>query len=178
MAKVKITLLVTLVAALAVTGCSRRDGKLGGMMNLRSGSGPDEFAILPSKPLEAPSDYAALPEPTPGGSNLTDPTPQADAVAAMGGNPARLNRQGMDRADQGIVAAASRYGVSSDIRTVLAAEDVEFRKKNRGRLLERIFGVTVYFGAYEEQTLDRYSELDRMRRSGVRTPAAPPDVSD
>ena len=49
--------------------------------------GPDEFAILPAKPLEVPEDLAALPEPTPGGSNLTDPTPFADAAVAMGGNP-------------------------------------------------------------------------------------------
>ncbi len=149
------------------------------MMKMRSsGTGPDEFAILPTKPIVLPEDYTALPDPTPGGTNITDPTPIADATAALGGNPKKLNRAGIPRGDQGLVTAASRYGVSSNIRTVLADEDIVFRKENRGKLLERLFGVTVYFSAYEDQTLDRYSELKRLRKSGVRTPAAPPQAEE
>ncbi len=36
--------------------------------------GPDEFAILPTKPLEMPADVAALPPPTPGAANRADPS--------------------------------------------------------------------------------------------------------
>ncbi|WP_439140413.1 DUF3035 domain-containing protein, partial [Roseicyclus sp.] len=64
---------------------------------------------------------------------------------------------------------------SSDIRNVLAAEDLTFRSNNSGLLLERLFNTNVYFSAYREMSLDRYAELDRLRRAGVRTPAAPPE---
>ena len=166
MIKANTIVIALLAASVAVSGCSR---KVSPMMKMRSsGTGPDEFAILPTKPIVLPEDYTALP----------DPTPIADATAALGGNPKKLNRAGIPRGDQGLVTAASRYGVSSNIRTVLADEDIVFRKENRGKLLERLFGVTVYFSAYEDQTLDRYSELKRLRKSGVRTPAAPPQAEE
>lgn len=169
-------LVLLLLATVALSACEK---KVGDMMNLRAPTrGPDEFAILPTKPLSMPRDYAALPEPTVGGSNLTDPTPREDAVAALGGSPKRMNAAGIPAGDAGLVSAAGRYGVSSDIRNVLAAEDVEFRKDHRGRILERLLKVTVYFKAYEPQTLDRYAELERMRRAGIRTPAAPPEIAD
>jgi len=167
-------LLLAVAAVIGVSGCANKDGS---MMNLRStGAGPDEFAILPTKPLTMPKDFTALPTPTPGSENLTDPTPRADAVAALGGNPKYLRANGIARGDKGIVATATRYGVSSNIREVLASEDTEFRKKHRGKFLERLFGTTVYFSAYRPMTLDRYAELRRMRRAGIRNVAAPPDT--
>ena len=76
---------IAIAAALALSACGEREPQL---YNLRSDSGgPDEFAILPTKPLEMPEDMAALPDPTPGGSNRADATPEADAYAALGGNP-------------------------------------------------------------------------------------------
>jgi hypothetical protein len=39
-----------------------------------------------------------------------------------------------------------------------------------------MFGTNVYFRAYRQQALDRYAELERLRRMGVRTPAAPPSA--
>jgi hypothetical protein len=148
-------------------------------MNIRSNTaGPDEFGILPTKPLQTPEDYASLPEPTLGGANLTDPTPRADAVAALGGNPASLTRTGVARADQGLLAQTTRYGLSGDIRQQLAAEDIAYRKNNKGKLLERVFNVNLYYSAYARQSLDQYKELDRFRRAGVRTPAAPPNPAE
>lgn len=175
MINVKTLILLGLVALLGLSACSKKSS----LMNLRStGRGPDEFSILPSKPLTQPDSYADLPTPTPGGSNMTDPTPIADAVKALGGNPKYLSATGIVRGDVAFIQAASRYGVSSNIRDALAGEDAEFRKKNRGKVLERLFGVTVYFSAYEKQELDRYAELQRLRRAGIRTPAAPPKVSE
>ncbi|MDJ1016466.1 MAG: DUF3035 domain-containing protein [Paracoccaceae bacterium] len=136
------------------------------------GAGPDEFAVLPSKPLVIPEDLATLPPPTPGGGNLTDPTPRADAAAALGGNAAVLARGATDGA---LLAYSGRYGVASDIRPRLAAEDLAFRRANDGRLVERLFNVNVYFRAYEPYELDQYAELERLRRAGIRTSAAPPD---
>lgn len=137
--------------------------------------GPDEFSVLPSKPLEMPEDMAALPQPTPGGSNRTDPTPQADLAIALGGNPAVLTRSGADGA---LRTHVGRFGVDPQIRAKLAAADLEFRRNNDGRLLERLFSVNVYFQAYEPFELDQYRELERLRRAGVRTSGIPPNPSD
>ncbi|MBM2574803.1 DUF3035 domain-containing protein [Jannaschia sp. Os4] len=154
-------ILLTVLAA-----CSDADPRL---MNVGTSSrAPDEFSILPTKPLEAPDDFSALPPPTPGGSNRTDPQPEAEAILALGGNPDAGAGGGA------LVAAASRFGVSPNIRATLAAEDLDFRRKNDGRLLERIFDVNVYFRAYAPLALDQEAELARLRRLGVRTVAAPP----
>ncbi len=143
------------------------------LLNLSSSTnGPDEFAIVPNKPLEAPESFNALPPPTPGGANRTDVTPQADAIAALGGRPGAA--VAIPGSDAGIVNAATRYGVDKSIRATLAKEDLEFRRRNDGRLLERLFSVNVYFRAYSRMALDKYAELERFRRLGVRTPAAPP----
>lgn len=139
---------------------------------------PDEFAVLPNKPIEMPKDLAKLPEPTPGGSNLVDPSPEADAIAALGGNPRYLGRETIPAADGGIVTYASRFGVNQDIRTALDAEDREWRRTHRGRVLERAFGVTSYFRVYGPLSLDQYAELERLRRLGIRTVAAPPETTD
>lgn len=135
--------------------------------------GPDEFAILPTKPLQAPEDFAALPEPTPGGDNLTDPTPEADAVAALGGSAERVLPGGGVQ-DSALIAHVTRFGVAEGIRDALADADLDFRRRNDGRLLERLFNTNVYFRAYDPYELDQYAELERFRRAGIRTPAVPP----
>jgi len=164
---------IALLATLALGACaSNRTPEL---MNLRSDSaGPDEFGILPTKPLEMPDSLSELPPPTPGGSNITDPTPEADAMAALGGKPDRLKTNGVPAGDGALVARATRYGSTADIRTQLAAEDLDYRRKHDGRLLERLFNVNVYFKAYKPMALDQEAELERWRKLGLRTPAAPP----
>lgn len=163
--------LCAMLGATMLAGCGSSDPQL---MNLRS-NGPDEFGILPAKPLEAPSDFSALPPPTPGGANRTDPTPQADAIAALGGNPAAVSRSGVPAADGGLISYAGRYGVQSNIRQTLAAADLEFRQGHRGRLLERLANLTTYYRVYAPFSLDQHAELRRLRQQGVKTPAAPPD---
>ena len=165
-------LLIMTTAMLALAACGGSDEPNLLNINQPRSEGPDEFAILPAKPLEMPEDIAALPEPTPGGSNLTDSTPFADATIALGGNPEALTRRSADGA---LVAYAGRYGVDPAIRAELAAADLEYRRENDGRLLERLFNVNVYFRAYEPLALDQYAELERLRRAGIRTSAVPPD---
>lgn len=164
---------IAVCAILALSACGRdKDPQL---MNLRTASkGPDEFTVLPSKPLQLPEDLASLPEPTPGGANITDPTPEADAVAALGGNPNHFTRGGLPASDGGLVTYAARFGVSGDIRDQLAAEDLDYRRRNDGRLLERLFKTNVYFRAYRPMSLDQHAELARWRRLGVRNVGAPP----
>ncbi|QCO56102.1 DUF3035 domain-containing protein [Pseudorhodobacter turbinis] len=156
--------------AMLISACSGGEPRL---MNLQaSGNGPDEFAILPPKPLQMPEDLAALPEPTVGGSNLSDPTPEADAVAALGG---RLRTgTGVPAGDSALVNHAGRYGTSAAIRPELASADLEHRRDNKGRVMERLFNVNVYYKAYEEQSLDQHAELARWRARGVRNVSAPP----
>ncbi len=136
------------------------------------GEGPDEFAILPNKPLQSPDNLSALPPPTPGGPNRSDQTPEADAVAALGGSASATVGGGVR--GPGLVAHARRFGTDPDIRRTLAAEDAAFRRGRGGRPLERLFGTTLYYRVYAPQSLDQYAELERFRRLGVRTPAAPP----
>jgi hypothetical protein len=167
---IKATILM-IVTALALAGCERGEPRL---LNLKkSQSGPDEFAILPNKPLQEPASFAELPAPTLGQSNLADPTPFRDAVATLGGGPQYLKSDG--RADDNAVLThAGRYGTDAKIRSALAASDLAFREANRGRLLERAANVNIYFKAYAKQALDQHAELTRLRTAGVRTPAAPP----
>ncbi|GGE53599.1 DUF3035 domain-containing protein [Actibacterium pelagium] len=169
-----------MIAVMAVAGCSRdrSDKEPPQLLNIKSSGSPDEFQILPTKPLEQPQDYATLPTPTPGGTNRVDVNPNANAIASLGGNPSRIQRgTGISRGDAGLVNHATRFGVAQDIRPLLAAEDLEFRRDNKGRILERALNVNVYYKAYQPQSLDQHRELERWRRLGVRTPAAPPEES-
>ncbi len=166
-----VTLIAAMLASATLGACA--SNKVPNLMNLRSDSnGPDEFAILPVKPLELPKDLAALPEPTPNGVNRVDPNPMGDAVVALGGKPRDPSKG--SAADNGLVAYAARDGVTADVRAVLAAEDLDHRKRNNGRLLERLFKVNTYFKAYRTQSLNQDAELARWRAQGTATPSAPP----
>ena len=142
------------------------------LMNLRAGQGPDEFAIVPPKALEMPENLGDLPEPTPGGYNRTDQNPEADAAVALGGKPSAAG--GIPSGDSALYAHAARFGVDGGIRATLASEDLDWRRDNKGRPLERLFNVNVYYKAYSKQRLDQQAELARWRALGARTPSAPP----
>lgn len=163
------TAVIALAAVLVLSACAAADPEL---MNLSSGEGPDEFGIVPPRPLAMPENLAELPPPTPGGVNLADPDPEADAILALGGKPGSSN--GIASGDSALYAHAARYGVDQGIRSTLAAEDLEWRRDNNGRVLERWFNVNVYYKAYRDQSLDQQSELARWRAAGLRTPSAPP----
>lgn len=139
-----------------------------------SGDGPDEFRILPAKPLSIPKDYQTLPAPTPGGANSTDLDPKGDAVVALGGSRKAANSTSIPNGDAGLVNYSGRLGRAENIRGTVATEDAEFRKK-RGRFTNiRIVKEDRYNEVYEKQHLDQYQEQDRWRRAGAATPAAPP----
>ena len=162
------------VLLLLVAGCGGNDQPI--LMHASAErQGPDEFAILPNRPLEMPQEVAALPPPEPGGVNRADPDPRADVARALGGNGNAV-RAGSPASDAALVAAAGRFGRDADIRARLAAEDLAFRRANDGRLLERWFAVNVYHRAYGFMALDKHRELERWRAAGARTPAAPPPI--
>lgn len=167
MRKAWLVLAAAALVALTACGGAKRDPHL---MNLRSSTdGPDEFSILPPKGLELPPDLATLPEPTPGGANLTDQHPLDDAITALGGKPGA--GAGGDGA---LVSYASRHGVQAGIRGTLAAEDLRYRQTHGGKPLEKLFRVNTYYKAYAKFWLDVYAELARWRAAGVATPSAPP----
>jgi hypothetical protein len=161
--KIAIALLAAAMASACAPGGETR------LMNLSAGAtAPDEFAIVPPKPLEIPEDLATLPPPEPGGTNRTDRNPQAEIIVALGGDPARGVR------DPALLALARGAGAEADVRSALAAEDEAYRRANPPRLLERLVGSNVYFRAYGAQSLDAEAERLRWLRLGVRTPPAPP----
>ncbi|GGA94826.1 DUF3035 domain-containing protein [Allosediminivita pacifica] len=156
---------------LALAACGGGEPRL---HELRSFSGsPEEFAIVPNKPLERPQNLSELPAPTPGGANRTDQTPQADAVAAMGGNPAAISAGGIPASDGALVQHASRFGRDATIRQELAQADAEFRQR-KSRFSWQLLQEDKYNRAYSAQSLDAYEWLERYRAAGARTPSAPP----
>jgi hypothetical protein len=168
---------VVLALAAGLSACGKnRDIQLHELNT--SQDGPEEFGILPVKALETPEDISQLPAPTPGGRNRTDQTPVADAVAALGGNPNRVEPrgEGVSRSDGSLVNYASRKGVTPGIRQKLAAEDLEFRKR-QSLFTWSIKKEDKYYDAYRKMAIDPYYVLRLYRNAGARTPAAlPPGV--
>lgn len=163
-------LALLVLLALVLGGCADRAPQL---MNLRADSGsPDEFAVLPRNEIEMPADLSTLPAPLADGANRTDPDPRGAAIAALGGDPALARRDGRPGADGALLAQAG--GAAPTIRADLAAEDLAFRKANRGRLLERWARINTYYTAYQPQSLDQQRALDAARAAGVAGPSAPP----
>jgi Protein of unknown function (DUF3035) len=161
---------IAIATMLTLAACGGSDAPQ--LMNLRTGEGPDEFAIVPPKPLEMPESLAELPEPTLGGSNRADAQPFDEAIVALGGKPSAAG--GIPAGDGALYAHAARFGVEAGIRSTLASEDLEWRRDNNGRILERLFNVNVYYKAYRSQRLDQQAELARWRKAGIKTPSAPP----
>ena len=164
--------ILAVLALLMLAACGGGDRGLRQLDN--PGGGPDEFSILPSRPLEMPETLATLPQPTPGGANRTDPNPLGDGIAALGGNQNAGRAGGIPAADAGLIGAVNRYGTDPAIRDTLAAEDEAFRRR-RGRLSAFGMGrVDRYFAAYAGMALDAYAEFIRFRNLGVQVPSAPP----
>lgn len=168
--KPAITLCLAMVFGLA--GCG--DVKLRKMRS--DDKGPEEFTVLPFKPLQTPSDYTVLPEPAPAAGNLADATPKLDAIVALGGTPVvGGSTTNVPASDRALVRRTNRFGTTLDIRAVLAAEDAEIRKDKSRMLRFQLNRKDLYSKVYEEQTLDAYAELAKFRAAGVLTPAVPPE---
>ncbi|MFQ5623204.1 MAG: DUF3035 domain-containing protein [Paracoccaceae bacterium] len=162
-----------LCAGLLLTACS--ENKKSGLVSKLLGTskrGPDEFLVLPQKPLEMPADFAKLPEPVPGAGNRVDLHPLEDAQIALAGRPVATT--GISRSDQALLAATGALSVPANIREILAREDAQLRADKPGQFLERLFSQDDEMLTYESMMLDPLAELARLRARGVTTPAAPP----
>ena len=166
----KLTLLAVAASAVALTGCG--EGGIAG--NLRSagvGGKPDEFMVLPTRPLEMPENFAALPPPTPGAVNRVDFRPHTQAVSGLTGRPAVQGAGGA-----ALVAAAGPRDPA--IRAELAQEDAAWRQTHHGRLLERLFSKDREALIYRPMVLDAPQAFDQQRAQGRQVPAAPPKALD
>ncbi|GAW36192.1 hypothetical protein RA2_03262 [Roseovarius sp. A-2] len=167
-----------LLAASIVAGCTGRDGDVTLTRLRNTGNGPDEFSMIPGKPLETPEDLSALPVPTPGAPNRTDQDPLADGIAALGGNPAAVAAQAPAASNGALINRANRYGGRQDIRQALAEEDREQRRAYGRVNVLRILPGDDYVHAYSGDWLDPYAEELRLRRRGIVTPASPPPLEE
>ena len=137
------------------------------------GDGPDEFIIVPAKPLEAPESFTALPQPTPGGFNRGDQRPLEDSVAALGGQRTSPNAP-IPGSEAALVNHTSRFGREANIRATLAAADADFRKRQSRLTQIRLFKEDTYNLAYRREALNPGRTADQFRRAGIPTPSAPP----
>lgn len=162
---------VILGMVLVLAGCANEKG----IRVLSSGDeGPDEFAIMPSKELSAPSSYTSLPAPTPGGTNLADVDPLADGAAALGGKrTAAASGSSFPSTDSALVNYAARNGTTPNIREQLAQDDEAIRGQFNRFVSWRLGSNDRYNEIYRRYHLNAYRELARWRRAGVKTPTAP-----
>ncbi|WP_338549716.1 DUF3035 domain-containing protein [Roseovarius phycicola] len=163
--------LLVLTMVLSACGSRNKDVVLTKIRN--DGPGPDEFAIVPGKPLQEPANYTTLPQPTPGGSNITDQNPLADGIVALGGSP--TTGSGISAADGALVNHSRRFGVNVGIRQTLRQEDVNIRRSH-GRVNILRIGPDDYNSAYRRQWLDSKQETARLRSLGIPTSSSPPIV--
>lgn len=168
----RLMILCCLILGLAACGNRGEDFALNRIHH--TGPGPDEFAIMPNLPLQAPEDMRSLPPPTPGSANRADRNPRADGIAALGGNPGALVAEGVSSADAALISHAGRYGISPGIRQTLRAEDERIRRDHGRVNILNIGRNTDYEDAYRREWLNPEREFERLRRAGVRLPAAPP----
>jgi hypothetical protein len=161
--------LALILTLTSLAACSNQ-----GLVQLNSTStGPDEFIVEPKAELTIPDRLDELPPPTPGQRNRTDVDPIAGAVTALGGRPGDANGP-IPSSDGALVTAASRFGVTPEIRTALATEDAEFRRKQSRLTQFRIFNDNLYSKVYRSQALDARDTAEAWRRAGARTPSFPP----
>lgn len=137
------------------------------------GNGPDEFIIVPAKPLEAPESFSALPQPTPGGVNRTDQRPLEESVVLLGGQRGSPNAP-IPSADAALVNHTARFGREANIRATLAEADAQFRKRQARFSQIRILPEDRYARAYRREAIEPNRVADQFRRAGIPVPTNPP----
>jgi len=166
-------IVVILSVALGLSGCAQ-DGNNGRpLLNLRqSAIAPDEFLVVPQKPLETPSNLSSLPVPDPGAESRAAIDFERNLMRALGGRTSGAS--GIPASDVAIVnAARSSFGATDNIRALVRAEDQAFREARSGRI-ERLAKKRLAATIYDPMLLDPKAELARLKALGVKTPAVLP----
>jgi hypothetical protein len=149
-----------------IAACSSDDARLRDLYDV--GTGPEEFAVLPSKPLIIPSNLRELPVPDETVENLADPTPKRDLIEKLGGSIDET--KSAPKKDRDLLNYVSRAGVNSNIREELAEEDRKFLRRMGVLTGVKLFRVDRYNQIYRKMTLSAPKELERWRSLGIRTP--------
>ncbi|MCY4007179.1 MAG: DUF3035 domain-containing protein [Rhodobacteraceae bacterium] len=167
-------LAIVLTGAIALAGCNLVGGDDNDeppkLLQFKNDGRPDALATVPTRPLVYPDRTMELKPPDLLRGNRADRRPDKEVIVSLGGEA----RQTAGQYDRHLVSHATRHGYDPLIRRRLETEDIEFRRRNDGRLLERVFRVNLYFDAYRPMSIDPYVELQRLRAAGIRTPTAPP----
>ncbi len=151
------SLLVALLATLALGACSNAKEKLG-----LTRSAPDEFAVVKRAPLEMPPDYSLRP-PMPGA-----PRPQEQAVGEQA-------RETVFGSDQGARKAAPANGESALLQEAGALEtDPNIRRvvdresgvedDSHKPVVERLFGIKRP-GSKDPNLIDPKEEAARLKKA-------------
>lgn len=137
--------------------------------SLKNGA-PDEFLVLPQRPLVLPEDLEALPEPDPAAGTLVEIDPFVEARRAAGGNGGGT---GATAADGAILAAARTVGRNPNIRQELAEETDAKLRRGRGLLgfFDRFRLAPRKQTVFNDQKLDAIGELKKRQAQGVKTPS-------
>ena len=156
-----------LVSLFLLSACSSDDARLRDLYDV--GTGPEEFAVLPSKPLIIPNNLTKLPIPDASAGNLADPTPKRDLIEKLGGSID--DTDSISKRDKNLLEYVSRAGVDTNIREELAEEDRKFLRRMGVLTSVKLFRVDRYNQIYRKMTLSAPKELERWRSLGVRTPS-------
>ncbi len=148
--------------------CACEGGVAGGLRKAGIATTPDEFMVLPTRPLEMPESFATLPPPKPGTVNRVDYQPHVEAIAGLTGAAGPAGNA------DGAVLVAQAGPRQPGIRQELAVEDVEWRNTHHGLLIPRLLAKDKETVTYQPMILDSAAEFERLRAAGVEVPAAPP----
>lgn len=124
---------------------------------------PDEFAVISKRPLEMPTDFAALPAPTPGAHSSRTPDAISEArqtlLREQGGANAATTRTSVSEA-----ALLSAAGASDpNIRTTLETEYAEYQDEENSYFLDDVIpGLREYRGADSKDTIKPFDEYKRL----------------
>ena len=162
---------MVVLAPLALAACGE-GGVAGALRSSGVTSTPDEFMVLPTRPLEMPENFTALPPPTPGAANRVDYQPHVEAVAGLTGAP------GAPGNADGTALVAQAGPRQPGIRQTLAVEDADWRSTHHGLLIPRLIARDEDTVTYQPMILDSAAEYERLRAAGVQQPAAPPKALD
>jgi len=165
---------VALLALLA--SCSGRDSGAPDLARYHSKGAPDEFAVVVYNRILVPDRTEELPPPGAVRTRVRQ-NPEALADRALGGRPAAPRDNQTPPTDRGLLNHMAALGMQDDIRQIVAREDLEVRRANPGRFLERAFRTNIYYRAYEGMTLDPTAETERLSGLGYRVLPPPADPS-
>ena len=137
---------VCLVLAFSVSACGGDDRAedADGQVNFAKLVGttknpPDEFAVIPSAPLQLPGNFAALPEPNPGQRSPLLPDARSEARSILFGEAAPEAANARLSPSEAALVSATGAASSGNIRQQLDADQAKLEDEQSLYVLDNIF---------------------------------------